>query len=101
MAFILNKKPKKSRMCSQLLKRVEGVAALVTNKQTIFGWLVCDLLLRGGRGLSPECALPEEYLGHNLDEHSLEQTEVVWCLAYPGGVVPLYRVLRFQIIRET
>jgi len=33
-----------------------------------FGWLVCDLLLRGGRGLSPECALPEEYLVHNLDD---------------------------------
>ena len=39
-----------------------------------FRRLVCDLLLRGGRGLSPDCALPEEYLGHNLDEHCLEQT---------------------------
>ena len=50
-----------------------------------FSRLVCDLLLRGGRWLSPECALPEEYLGHNFDEHCLEDTGVVWCRTYPGA----------------
>ena len=49
-----------------------------------FSGLVCNLLLWGGRGLSPECALPEEYLGHNLDEHCLKDTGVVWCRTYPG-----------------
>jgi len=37
-----------------------------------FSGLVCALLLRGGRGLSPDGALPEEYLSHNLDGHCLE-----------------------------
>jgi len=37
------------------------------------GW-VCDLLLRGGQGLSPECASPEEYLSHNFDVHCLQDT---------------------------
>jgi len=32
-----------------------------------FGGLVCDLLLRGGRGLSLGYTLPEEYLGHHLE----------------------------------
>ena len=36
--------------------------------------LVCDVLQRGGRRLSPERALPEEYLGHNLGEQCLEDT---------------------------
>ena len=36
--------------------------------------LICDLILRGGRGLLPEGALPEEYRGHNLDEQCLEDT---------------------------
>jgi len=46
----------------------------------------------------PECALPAEYhLGHNLDEHCLEDTGVVWSLSYPGarrrreGLKPLRR----------
>jgi len=32
-------------------------------------------------------ALSEGYLGHNLDEHHLEDTGVVWsrCLTYPNG----------------
>ena len=51
-------------------------------------WLFCDLLLRGDRGLSPKCALPEEYSCHNLDEHCLEDTRVVWCLTYPRGGTP-------------
>jgi len=33
-----------------------------------FSGLVCDLLLRGVRGLSPKCALPEEYLDHNCQK---------------------------------
>ena len=53
-----------------------------------FSGLVCDLLLRGGRGLSPEDALLEEYLGHNFDEHCLEDTRVVWCLFYSNGGAP-------------
>jgi len=56
-----------------------------------FSVLVCDLLQRvghqllnalDGRGLSPECTLPEGYLRHNLAEHCLED-----CLladTYPG-----------------
>jgi len=32
-----------------------------------------------GRVLLPECILPEEYLGHNLDEH---------CLGDTGAMVP-------------
>jgi len=40
----------------------------------LFSGLVCDLLLRGGRELSPECALPEEYLDDNCDVHCLEDT---------------------------
>jgi len=63
-----------------------------------FSGLVCDLLLSGGQGLSPDCAFkrPEEYLGHNLGEHCLEDTGAVWWLVYPGGhhstgrYVPLY-----------
>jgi len=59
--------------------------------------LVCDLLLRGGWGLSPECALPEEYLRHNLDEQCSENTRVPYlpwcpnCLASDvwGGTIPL------------
>jgi len=41
-----------------------------------FSGLVCDLILRGGRGLSPKCALLEEYLqvDHNLGKHCLEDT---------------------------
>ena len=42
-----------------------------------FSGLVCNLPLRGGLGLSPECTLPEEYLGHNLGEHCLEDTGAV------------------------
>jgi len=52
-------------------------------------WLVVyDLLLRDGRELSPECALSEEYSCHNLDEHCLEDTRVVWCLTYPREGTP-------------
>jgi len=36
--------------------------------------------------LSPDYALPEEYLCHILDEHCLEDTRAVWCLTYPSGV---------------
>jgi len=33
--------------------------------------------------------LPEEYLCHNLDEHCLEDTGVVWCLTLRwGGPIP-------------
>jgi len=32
------------------------------------------VLLRGGRGLLPECALQQEYFGHNLGENCLEDT---------------------------
>ena len=42
-----------------------------------FSGLVCDLLKRDGRGLPSDCTLPEEYLGHNLDEHYLELENVV------------------------
>jgi len=52
------------------------------------GGLVCDLLLRGCRGLLPECALPEEYLGHNLDEYCLEDTWVLWCFTNFSGGAP-------------
>jgi len=47
--------------------------------------LICDLILRGGRGLLPEGALPEEYRGHNLDEQCLEDT---------GELVPYLSVVR-------
>ena len=33
---------------------------------------VCDLLLDGR--LLPDCAIPKEHLGHNLEEHCLEDT---------------------------
>ena len=36
--------------------------------------LVCGLLPRGGWGLSPECALPEEHVVYNRDVHYLEDT---------------------------
>jgi len=49
--------------------------------------LVCDLLLRVGRGLLPNFALPEEYLSHNLSEHCLEDIWAVWCLTYPYIIV--------------
>ena len=48
-----------------------------------FSGFVCNLLLRGGRGLSPDCALPEEHLSHNLNEHWLEDSGAVWCLIQP------------------
>jgi len=57
-----------------------------------FSGLVCDLLLRGGRGRSPECAWPEEYLGHNLDEHCLEDTG-------PLGALLSHNILHFPIDR--
>ena len=47
-------------------------------------------------GLSPN-TLPEEYLGHNLDEHCLEDTGVTWCLSYiRGGTIPW--VLSFLLV---
>ena len=54
-------------------------------------------LLRGGWGVSPECALREEYLRHNLDEQCSENTGVPYmpwcspCLASGvwGGTIPL------------
>jgi len=66
-----------------------------------FSGLVCDLLLRCGRELSHECALPEESLGHNLDEHCLEDTRVVWCSTYPSGGAPLHWALRSLGVSET
>jgi len=30
-------------------------------------------------------ALPEEYLGHNFDEHCLQDTMLIWCLFYPSA----------------
>jgi len=53
-----------------------------------FSGLVCNLLLKDGRGLLPECALPERYLGHNLEEHCFEDTGVVRCLTQPSGGAP-------------
>jgi len=50
-----------------------------------FSGSVCDLLSRGGRGLSPVRALPRESPSHNLDEHYLEDTEIFWYLTYPGA----------------
>ena len=51
----------------------------------------------------PECALPEEYIDQNLDQHCLEDTG-------PCGVLPTlvggHRVLRYRVlcslvVRET
>ena len=36
-----------------------------------------------------KCTLPEDYLGHNFDEHCLEGTLSPWCLIYPSGGAPL------------
>jgi len=33
-------------------------------------------------------ALPGEYLSHNFDEHGLEDTYIIWCLAYPSEKAP-------------
>jgi len=52
-----------------------------------FSGLVYDLLLRDGGGVSPECALPEEYLGHNLDEHCLEDTGPIGALPTRGSTI--------------
>jgi len=46
---------------------------------------VCELLPRGGRGLSPERALSRESPSHNLDERYLEDTKIFWYLTYPGA----------------
>jgi len=51
--------------------------------------LVCDLQLRIGPGLSPECALPEEYLGHNLNEHCSEDTGPLGALLTFSPVIQL------------
>jgi len=61
------------------IKRVvkTRVLPVFTAVDRYFHGLVCNLLLRGGRGLLPECELSEEYLGHNLAEHCLEDTRVV------------------------
>jgi len=66
-----------------------------------FSGLVCDRLLWGGRGLSPQCTLTEEYLGHDLDEHCLEVTGVVWCLAYPSVGGTISWALCSLVVRET
>jgi len=65
--------------------------------------LVCDLLLRGGRGLSPECTLPEECLGHDLSEPCVEDTGAVWCLTYlvARGGATFHRAPRSLVISET
>jgi len=48
-----------------------------------FSGLVCNLPLRGGRGLSPDCALPKEHFSHNLNGHWLEDSGAIWCLTQP------------------
>jgi len=65
-----------------------------------FSGLVYDLLLRGRRGLSPDCVLPQEYLIHNLDVHCLENNRAFWCLTYPSGATPFHWALRSLVIRE-
>jgi len=52
--------------------------------------LFCDLLrlLRGGQGLSPECALPKEHLVSQLWRALLGGHWGPWCLTYPSGVAP-------------
>ena len=63
-----------------------------------FSGLVCDLLLRVGRGLLPNFSLPEEYVGHNLGEHCLENIRAVWCLTYPYIIV--YSFLADNLCRD-
>jgi len=48
--------------------------------------LVYHLLLRGGRGLSPDCTWPEEYLSHNLGVLCMEDTSPSGALALPTSV---------------
>jgi len=50
-----------------------------------FSGLVCDLLLRGGRGLSLNEHWQEGISFHNCDVHCLEDTGVVWCLSHLGA----------------
>jgi len=33
--------------------------------------------------------LSEEYLTHNFDEQSWEDTRLIWCLSYTSGEAPL------------
>ena len=55
-----------------LVHRLCGLSLILS-----LGWSLTQILLLilgGGQGLSPECALHGEYLSHNLDEHCLEDT---------------------------
>jgi len=67
----------------------------------LFGGLVRDLLLSNSQGLWPDCALTKEYLGHNLGEHSSEDTGAVWCLTYPSQGATFHRTLRSLVVRRT
>ena len=50
-----------------------------------FSGLVCDLLLRGCRGLSMNEHWQEGISFHNCDVHCLEDTGVVWCISRLGA----------------
>jgi len=60
--------------------------------------LVCDVLLRGGRGVLPDCVLPHELLGRNLGGALLggHLGILVPCGDFPTllGAAPFHRVLR-------
>jgi len=72
----------------------------LSSRSLSFKWVGLYLLLGGGRRLSHDCTLPEEYLIHNLDGHCLIDTGAVWCLTYPSRVAPFHRALRFLVVRE-
>ena len=51
--------------------------------------LVCDLLPRLLFHGFAKGALPEESLGHNFEDHCLDDTGLIWCLSYPSEEAPL------------
>jgi len=53
--------------------------------------LVCDLLSKNRKGLSPKAHCQTSISFHKRDRHCLEDTKVTWCLSYPNGETPLHR----------
>jgi len=62
-----------------------------------FSGLVCDLLLRNRRGLSPKAHCQRIISSHNRDAHCLNDIGMTWCLPW-GGTIPW--ALRFLADRE-
>ena len=60
------------------------------------------LLLRFGRGLSPNVHCQKRISFHSRDMHCLEDIGVVWCLSYPSGRgTMIHWALRSLVMRET